>query len=249
MSKMSNLLALACFVVAPASVNAALITYEFTGNVASASSGRPPDLEPLKVPEPFVLANWPRDLSVTGTFTLQTDVTASDLYYLHDGAVTPVGKSYANAVPGFSISLLGQSVNPNGNSLASESSVDVIDIPGPLFDPISNYDRYRINSGTYAGLWGADFQTLLTSVQISAMHQDLGIITDTALLQDLSDWDLQLSFILSEPETSRIYQLHVPIDSVTPVPEPGTWSLMLAVVVSTLIAARRRGSATATTTQ
>src|SRR5687768_3918377 len=120
------------------------LTFEFSAQVRSygTSNGG--------VPVPAQFTDWSIfNAPVSGSFTIETDTLGRPGYTYLNGVLTETVSVYDNPVTQLSLSIGDQrfdffrSLQPN--TWPNESSIVVLDLPAPSYDPTTNYDAYDMD--------------------------------------------------------------------------------------------------------
>lgn len=250
--KRTTKLVSACLLLGSVAAHATPITFEFsTGNVTGFSFS-PYGSENLPVPAPFDAVDSTLATSLSGTFTIESDVLGRPGYMNLNGVTTETMSLYSNPVTAMTLNIGGHQLTfqptvAPGTLTPNESLAYVVDLPTPSNNPYTNYDAYSLSVALGTGGFNDPFAGLRADFSLYLSAGDLGLITNRDLVDNLvfsPDW--MAIFGLYDATTQRSFQLNAPVTSLsrveaTAVPEPGTWLLMATALGGLALASRRRG--------
>jgi hypothetical protein len=241
----------ACLLLGSVTAHATPITFEFsTGNVTGFGFS-PYGSENLPVPAPFDAVDSTLATSLSGTFTIESDVVGRPGYMNLNGVMTETMSLYSNPVTAMTLNVGGHQLTfqptvAPGSLTPNESLAYVVDLPTPSNNPYTNYDAYSLSASLGTGGFDDPYAALRADFSLYFSPDDLGVITNRDLVQNLvfsPGWSA--SFSLYDATTQRSFQLNAPVTSLarieaTAVPEPGSWLLMATALGGLALASRRR---------
>jgi hypothetical protein len=214
------------------------ITFEFSGQPYSAGIGE-------DMPAPFDNFLYVLTQPITGSFTVESDTPAVPLVIDHNGSVS-LQSYYDNPVTQLDFTVAGQQFTFDNSRPDAYSNAAVIDLPSPANDPTLNYDWIGVGINLGAGLFSGEYSNLVTVLSFSRSEHDLGIITSSDLVTNLTPSNWSVFFTLYDPNgpVGSSYQIHAPLTSLTQVssvPEPTTSALFgMALLLSFSLLGRRK---------
>jgi hypothetical protein len=218
------------------SAQAVPVSFQFSTVIDSVVTGFPTGGGPPAVPAPFADSSSLLGQSITGSFTIETDVATFPAEDLENGEFITLGLEYWNPVLQFDLTVAGQqfsfvSSHPPVESGVMESFFDAIDLQQPRSEPTMNHDQFVLDTIFGAGQFAAPFAGLTVSASLIRTEFDLSAIQSTDMLSGLTTtprWDFAFSFL--DPETSSDYQVQGIVTNLrqaSEVPEPGTVTLLI----------------------
>jgi hypothetical protein len=246
MKRTTSLLS-ACLLMGSVAAQASPITFEFSTGTVTSFSFSPYASENLPVPAPFDAVESTLATSMSGTFTIESDVLGRPGYMNLNGVMTETMSLYDNPVTAMTLNVGGHQLSfqrtaAPGSTTPTESLAYVVDLPTPSNNPYTNYDAYSLSLNLGTGGLDDPYAGLRSDFSLYFSTSDPGLITNRELVENLvfsPDWTA--SFRLSDPTTQRSFQLYAPVTSlVRAVPEPGTWLLMATALGGLMLASRRR---------
>jgi hypothetical protein len=224
-------------------VQAVPLSFRFSSVIENAAIGAE------GVPPPFDDFTKVLGASITGSFTIESDVESFPAEFFENGQLVPLGLSYWNPVLRYDLTVAGQafsfvSKRPTLEDGIQESSFTAIDRPTPSPNPFTNYDLYQLDTDFGVGQFDSPFAGLSVFATLLRQEHDLTLIQSTDMVTGLTtpaQWRIFFSII--DPETFNTYQLHgavMDLQQVSDTPEPGVAGLLVIGAGMLGLAMRRR---------
>jgi hypothetical protein len=187
--------------------------------------------------------------SISGSFTIETDVETFPAEIFDSGALIPVGTFYWNPVLRYDLTVAGHDFSFVSNRPAfddgiQESSFTAHDLSAPLANPLISYDLFQLDTDFGVGQFDSPFAGLSVFASLLRQEQDLTLIQSTDMVAGLTtpaQW--RFFFTILDPETFTSYQVFgavTDLQQVIAAPEPDVAGLLVIGLGMFGLALRRR---------
>jgi hypothetical protein len=248
MNKTASCLLASLLSLFAAAAQAVPISFQFSSVIESAPIGA------TGVPAPFDDYSAVLGASITGAFTIETDVETFPSQIFDHGVFYPAGLRYWNPVLSYDLTVAGQnfsfvSARPTLDDGIQESAFTANDLPAPLPNPLFNYDVYQLDTDFGVGQFGSPFAGLDVFASLIRLERDLSVIQSTDMVTALTtpaQW--RIFFSLVDTQTFNTYQVYgavTDLRQVVTTPEPGVGGLLALGLGMLGLAMRRRRSTAA----